>query len=99
MVADLFHFGHCQYIKQIYDSKKNKDYKIYIGIHNDKTVESYKRTPIMTIDERIKVVECCKYVDKVISNAPINISLKYIKKYNIDYIFIPDNRTKDEIKN
>ena len=53
----------------------------------------------MTIDERIKVVECCKYVDKVISNTPINISLKYIKKYNIDYIFIPDNRTKDEIKN
>ena len=98
MVADLFHYGHLNSIKEIYDTwKKTPEDKIYIGIHNDETVESYKRKPILTMDERISIISCCKYIDKVIPDAPLNITNEYIKRHKIDIIFIPDNRTLEEI--
>jgi cytidyltransferase-like protein len=81
MVADLLHYGHINFIKKIYTYKGVED-KIYIGIHNDETVESYKRKPILTMDERIKVLENVKYIDKIIPNAPLKITadfLEYIK--------------------
>jgi cytidyltransferase-like protein len=97
MVADLFHYGHAEFLRQISTYKKPGD-QLYIGIHSDKTVESYKRTPIMTMDERIKIVSTCKYVDCIIPDAPLNISMDYVAKHKIDTIFIPDNRTEEEIK-
>jgi cytidyltransferase-like protein len=96
MVADLYHFGHSEYIKNIYLQKKAGDL-VYIGIHNDEVVESYKRMPILTMEERIKVIESCKYIDKVIPNAPLKVTKEYIDLYKIDYIFIPNNRTDEEI--
>jgi cytidyltransferase-like protein len=97
MVADLFHYGHIEFIKNIYKFKNDGD-EVVIGIHNDETVKSYKRTPIMTMEERVRVVESCKYVDRVLPNSPLIKTLDYINSNKIDYIFIPDNRTETEIK-
>ena len=97
MVADMFHYGHSEYLRKIYELKKEGD-KLYVGIHNDETVKSYKRLPVLTMDERIKVISSCKYIDKIIPNAPLSISKEYIDLYKIDQIFIPDNRTVEEIK-
>jgi glycerol-3-phosphate cytidylyltransferase-like family protein len=69
-----------------------------MGIHNDETVESYKRKPILTMDERIKVLEGCKYIDKIIPNAPLNISDEFIKLHQIDVLFIPNNRTEKDMQ-
>jgi cytidyltransferase-like protein len=96
MVGDLFHYGHVEFLMQIYLHKKKED-RVYIGVHSDMVVESYKRTPIMTMDERIKVIEACKYVDKVIPNAPLFITEEFLTDNNIDLIFIPNNRTEEEI--
>ena len=96
MVADLLHYGHINFIKYIYINYKLNNDKIYVGIHNDETVESYKRKPILTMDERIKVLEGCKYIDKIIPNAPLKITDEYIKLYNINKIFIPNNRTTED---
>jgi cytidyltransferase-like protein len=93
MVADLLHYGHINVLKNIYTNYKTKDDKIYLGIHNDETVESYKRKPIMTMDERIKVLDSCKYIDKIIPNAPLKITEEFIKLHGINKIFIPNNRT------
>jgi len=98
MVADLFHYGHLEFIKNIYLHKK-KDDLVYIGIHNDIEVESYKRKPILTMEERIKVLESCKYIDKIIPNAPLIVTKEYIDLHKIDYIFIPNNRKDEEIDN
>ena len=97
MVADLFHYGHLNAIKDLYTWKKNPEDKIYIGIHNDETVESYKRKPILTMEERIDIISCCKYIDRIIPDAPLNITNEYINKYKIDLIFIPENRTLQEM--
>ena len=42
MVADLFHYGHVNFLKRC---KQLGDYLI-VGIHSDSDVESYKRKPI-----------------------------------------------------
>ena len=61
MCADLFHFGHVNFIKQCKNYKKNAH--LIIGILSDEDIKSYKRLPICTLKERVGVVKACKYVD------------------------------------
>ena len=37
------------------------------------------------MNQQLKVVEACKYVDKVIC-APLSINKELLEKYNIDYV-------------
>ena len=70
MVADLFHYGHMNFLRQ---ASSHGDF-LLVGIHANETVESYKRTPILTMKERIASVEGCRYVDEVVPNAPLEIT-------------------------
>ena len=83
MVADLFHIGHINILKQ---ARSYGDYLI-VGIHNDEDVKSYKRTPIISGSDRSEIVRNCKLVDEVIDNAPLTISAKYIKDNNIFMLY------------
>ena len=91
MTADLFHYGHVNFLKQ---ASEIGDYLI-VGIHSDETVQNYKRSPIMTMEERISVVASCRYVDEVIPNAPLIIDLKWIKKHNIHLVVHGDDFSED----
>jgi len=82
MVADLFHKNHVELLKEA----KSLGNILYVGIHSDESVEKYKRIPIISMEDRISVIEACKYVDKVIHDAPLIITEEYIKKHNIDLI-------------
>tara|TARA_B000000565_G_scaffold58836_1_gene39034 strand:- start:2147 stop:2572 length:426 start_codon:yes stop_codon:yes gene_type:complete len=98
MVADLYHYGHINWIQSIYNKLiKNTDNKLYVGIHSDETVMTYKRKPIMILEERIKSVSCIKLIDQIIPNAPLYISKEYINKYNISVVCVPSNRTQEEL--
>ena len=92
MVGDLFHYGHINALQQ---SKGFGDYLI-VGVHNDNDVESYKRKPIMNMEQRIKVIENCKFVDKVIKDAPLVITPEFLSEHNIDIVSITDTRPDDE---
>jgi ethanolamine-phosphate cytidylyltransferase len=94
MCGDIFHYGHVRFLEK---AKQLGDI-LLVGIHSDKTIESYKRTPIFTMEERIEIVKANKWVTKVIEDAPLYITEEYIKKHNIDIIAIPSNRTKEEIQ-
>ena len=91
MTADLFHFGHVNFLKQ---ASEIGDYLI-AGIHSDETVQNYKRSPIMTMEERISVVASCRYVDEVIPDAPLIIDLEWIKKHNIPLVVHGDDFSED----
>ena len=91
MTADLFHFGHVNFLKQ---ASEIGDYLI-AGINSDETVQNYKRSPIMTMEERISVVASCRYVDEVIPDAPLIIDLKWIKKHNIHLVVHGDDFSED----
>lgn len=92
MCADLFHFGHVNLLKRA----KNLGDNLIVGIHSDKTIEIYKRTPIMNMEQRIAVVEACKYVDTVIPNAPLSITEEYIRSNNIDIVAHAHYESEDE---
>ena len=87
MVADLFHTGHINFLKQ---SKSKGDYLI-VGIHSDKDVASYKRMPVIDENNRCKMVKSCRYVDEVIKDAPLVITEEFIKKNKIDFVVHGDD--------
>jgi cytidyltransferase-like protein len=91
MVADLFHYGHANFLKQ---ARQFGDH-LLVGIHSDKVVEGYKRSPIMTMQERIDTVSSCRYVDEVIPDAPFIIDQKWIDTHNIDLVVHGDDFLED----
>lgn len=82
MVGDLFHANHVKLFKKA----KTYGYNLLVGIHSDETVENYKCTPILTMAERAEVISACKYVDKVILNAPEIVTEEYLNLHSIDLV-------------
>lgn len=67
-VYDLFHIGHLNLLKK---AKENCDYLI-VGVTTDDLV-SYKNTQsVIPFEERIKIIEGIKYVDKVVPQSDMN---------------------------
>ena len=60
---DLFHIGHLNLLKK---AKENCNYLI-VGVTTDELIEKTKRhKPAIPLNERIAILEACKYVDKVV---------------------------------
>ena len=78
---DLFHSGHIDLLKR---AKKIGDIVI-VALNTDEFNERYKgQKPILSLQERIKLVKSCKYVDRVIIND--GNEMANILKYRVDYI-------------
>ncbi len=84
MCADLFHVGHVRYLEQC--KKLGSDVHLIVGLHDDETIESYKRSPICTAAERAAVLESCIYVDEVVASAPLKITERHMSGHNIDIV-------------
>ena len=85
IVGDLFHIGHINMFKQ---AREYGDYLI-VGVHSDKTVESYKRKPIISENDRYEIIKNCKLVDEVITQD-------YIKENKIDVVIHGDDNSFSE---
>jgi cytidyltransferase-like protein len=92
MVADLFHYGHAEFLRR---ARELGDVLI-VGIHSDATVESYKRAPLTTMPERVRVVEACRYVDEVIPDAPLAVTREWIERHRIDLVVHGDDLDAEE---
>ena len=93
MVADLFHHGHVLFLQR---ARALGDYLV-VGIHADDVVTSYKRRPILTMEERVKAVSGCRYVDQVIPNAPLVVDRTWIGRHRIDLVVHADDLDEDEL--
>ncbi len=87
MVADLFHYGHVEFLKQ---ARALGDY-LLVGVCADDVVEAHKRRPILTMEERVASVAGCRYVDEVIPNAPWRFDPTWIEKYDIHLVVHGDD--------
>jgi cytidyltransferase-like protein len=87
MVADLFHAGHVEFLRK---ARALGD-ELVVGIHSDDTVARYKRRPLMSMEERIKIVEACRYVDEVVPNAPLEVPGEYLDRLRIDLVVHGDD--------
>jgi len=81
-VWDLFHQGHVELLKRAHDIYD----RVVVGVASDDLATSYKRQPIISYDDRVKMLEACKYVDEIYHNAPCqNITEKVLDKSGADY--------------
>jgi len=87
MVADLFHYGHVEFLRQV---SALGDY-VLVGINSDEVAEIHKRRPIQRMEERIASVATCEYVDEVIPNVPWVFNPMWIEKYDIDLVVHGDD--------
>jgi ethanolamine-phosphate cytidylyltransferase len=74
IVGDLFHHGHVRFLKQ---ARALCD-RLIVGVHNDADVSAYKRTPVLTMAERMAVIEGCRHADAVIADAPLSPSAAFL---------------------
>lgn len=87
MVADLFHYGHVRFLEQVSEYGDT----LIVGVHSDETVASYKRLPIMTMEERMASVRTCQLVDEIVADAPLVITRDYLANHEIDLVVHADD--------
>tara|TARA_R110000796_G_scaffold106618_1_gene217073 strand:+ start:9126 stop:9518 length:393 start_codon:yes stop_codon:yes gene_type:complete len=90
MVADLFHVGHLNIIKEASSAGD----VVIVGVHSDKDVAQYKRTPVINQKERCEMVKACRYVDEVIEGAPLVITEDFLTTNKIDLVIHGDDVTE-----
>lgn len=80
-VFDMFHIGHLNILRQ---SKSECDYLI-VGVTTDDYVLKYKKQKtVIPFNERVKIIESIKYVDKVVPQSNHNkLEAWKIHKFNI----------------
>lgn len=83
-VYDMFHIGHLNILRR---AKEQCDYLI-VGVSTDELVRHDKnKTPIIPFEDRCKIVEAIRYVDKVVPQYDKN-KLSAWKKYNFNKMFV-----------
>ena len=83
-VYDLCHVGHLNILQQ---AKEHCDYLI-VGVSTDELVQKEKnKTPIIPFNERCKIVEAIRFVDKVVPQVDKN---KYAawEQYHFNKMFV-----------
>ena len=86
MCADLLHYGHVRFLKKAKDLAGERGLLLLVGVHSDEVVCTYKRLPILNIEERAVVVSAIRYVDKVLVDAPLIITKEYMEENKIDLV-------------
>ena len=83
-VFDMFHVGHLNILKR---AKEQCDYLI-VGVSTDELVQHDKnKTPIIPFEDRCKIVEAIKYVDKVVPQINKN-KYEAWEKYKFHKMFV-----------
>lgn len=87
MVGDLFHAGHVALLRA---ARELGDHLV-VGVLSDETATGYKRRPIMTLAERVAVIEACRYVDEVIPDAPDRLSREFLDENKLALVVHGDD--------
>ena len=91
MVGDLFHAGHVALLR----AARERGDHLVVGVLSDETVAAYKRRPIMTLAERVAVIEACRYVDEVIAGAPDRLTPDFLRERQIALVVHGDDLDSD----
>jgi len=94
IVGDLFHCNHINFLKEC---KTYCDFLI-VGVCTDNYCKPYKRIPILNENDRLFMVEECKYVNKafLVDDKHMPIREDFIKDYKIDYVFHAHSKEEHE---
>jgi cytidyltransferase-like protein len=94
MVGDLFHAGHVAMLER---ARALGD-ELLVGVCDDETTASYKRTPVLTTRERVAVIRACRYVDDVWEACPLRLSRADIDERRIDIVVHGDDWSAEALR-
>lgn len=79
---DLFHPGHIEALKLVYQEARANNSSVIVGIHDDVTINKHKglNFPIMNLLERSLCTLQCRYVDGIILGAPYSPTKEFLQK-------------------
>lgn len=90
-VFDLFHAGHVNLLK---NAKSFCD-KLIVGVTVDDLVQYKGKTPVIPYNDRVKVVESCRYVDVAVPQESMD-KLDAHSRYKFDLMFVGDDWYKTD---
>ena len=85
-VFDLFHYGHVNLLR----NAKSLCDKLIVGVTVDELVSYKGKTAFISFEDRIRVVEACRYVDCVIPQYDMDKETA-IKKLKANRLFVGDD--------
>lgn len=92
---DLFHYGHMKFLQQA-----QQHGPVLVSLNTDDFASRYKRTPILTLGERMESLAGCKYVDDVcvnIGDEDTGVTIDRITDREIGYIAHGDDWTDESL--
>lgn len=86
-VFDLFHRGHLESLNKAKNVLGDPDNTfLIVGVVSNMDCESYKRTPIISENDRVEIIKNIRVVDQVIFPCPMEMTLDFIERNNIDMV-------------
>ncbi len=76
---DLFHIGHARLFKRL----RNMGDKLIVGCSTDDFNQLKGKKTIMSYQQRVEILEACRYVDYVFPEETWEQKIEDIKKYDI----------------
>ncbi len=93
-IWDLLHWGHIKFLE---GSKKLGDY-LLVGVHTDEVASSYKRKPILCLEERMRMILALEAVDEIIiAPAHKDVDKNFFDRHNISIQVHADIPEKDKL--
>ncbi len=84
---DMFHIGHLELLKRL----KNYADELIVAVSTDEFNEIKGKKTIIPYNQRARIVEAIKYVDRVIPENSWEQKIEDIKKYDIDILIMGDD--------
>jgi len=95
-VFDLFHVGHVRFLDRVAKLARERGLLLLVGVISDADCASYKRRPILSLDERTEMVESCKYVGQVLPGSPLFLSSEFLDEHNIQCVVHGDDSAQND---
>jgi glycerol-3-phosphate cytidylyltransferase len=90
-VFDLFHIGHVRVLR---NAKAMCD-RLIVGVTNDELVSYKNKRSVIPFDERLEIVQSCKYVDLAVEQATMD-KMDAFHRYKFDVMFVGDDWYKTD---
>jgi glycerol-3-phosphate cytidylyltransferase-like family protein len=72
--------------------------RLVVGVVGDAEVASYKRLPVLTLAERVAVIEACRLVDEVVAGCPVPVTEELLRGHGIDVVVHGDDLDPDALE-
>ena len=90
-VFDLFHIGHVRVLR---NAKAMCD-RLIVGVTNDELVSYKNKRSVIPFDERLEIVQSCKYVDLAVEQSTMD-KMDAFRRYKFDIMFVGDDWYKND---